>query len=352
MKKLLFAPVLFVFGYSLGFAQASGNAIYSKDYDSPAPMAGVDLSLNNYSFSFNSFLEANVMINVKASAYTAIFSLTQNGKTIEETETLMQNRIDLFTKKLEEHKVNTGKTFTDPVSLVPSYEAEITEKRFSKTVNEIPSGFEMKKNIHVTFTVQTEINNIIAAAAEAEVYDLVKVDYTIDNLDTILNQARQEAIRILLIKQKAIEKAGIYTRFIQTGERYGSVYPLERYAQYYAYKTGMNRSYTVNYRRNPQQVKYNYADKNQTVYYEKVPDKQFDKVINPAVAEPVVQVYITVKAQYATYDPATEEAAKLHDQKVKELQLKEMELRLEEKKAEIALLKRGIVINNRKTDSK
>ncbi|MET0394895.1 MAG: SIMPL domain-containing protein [Chitinophagaceae bacterium] len=342
MKKIvfLFAAVSFTF---FSFAQIAGNALYSNNVNHAgnALSDGVDLTLQQYNYSFSPFLEANVMVNVKAAAYTAIFSLTQNGTTIEETETMMQNRIDLFKKQMELIRITGNAIFIDPVSLVPAYEIEVTEKKFSKTINEVPSGFEMKKNIHVTFTEQSQINPIIAGAARAEVYDLVKVDYAVDNLDAILDQLRQEAVRILQAKKETLEKTGIHTRFTQTGERYGSVYPLERYAQYYAYKTGVSPSYAVKYKRGQpqQQVQYNYADKNKTIYYDKVSDKQFDKVINPVVGEPMVQVYITVKAQYTTYDPVQETADLLYNQKVKEIQLKEMELRLEEKKTDIALKK-------------
>lgn len=345
MKKTVFSLALVVFSLS-SFAQIAGNAVYNNgngnNYNASSAPGGVDLNLNQYNYSFSSFLEANVMINVKATAYTAIFSLTQNGNTIEETEGMMQGRIDLFKKQMEQTGIGAGNIFVDPVSLVPTYEMEVTEKKFSKTVNEVPSGFEMKKNIHITFTSQAQINPIIAAAAKAEVYDLVKVDYAVDNLDAILDQLRQEAVRILLVKKEVLEKSGVHARFVQTGERYGSVYPLERYSQYYAYKTGISPSFTVRYKKGQpqQQVQYNYADKNKTIYYDKVSDKQFDKVINPVVGEPMVQIYITVKGQYTIYDPVTEVADKAYNDKVKEIQLKEMELRLEEKKVDIELKKK------------
>jgi uncharacterized protein YggE len=344
MKKILIASFV-ILSFSLTiYAQIAGNAVYNNSRSQSSLAEGVDLSLNGYNFSFSSFLEANVMINVKATAYTAIFSLTQNGKTIEETDAMMQNRINIFKKQLELGNINADRIFVDPVSLVPSYEIEVTDKKFSKTVNEVPSGFEMKKNVHITFTEHEQINKIIAIAAQAEVYDLVKVDYAVDRLDVILNQLREEALKILLTKKDAIEKTGIHARIVQTGERYGSVYPLERYAQYYAYKTGVSPGFTVSYKKGQpqQQVQYNYADKNKTIYYEKVADKQFDKVINPVVGEPMVQVYITVKGQYSIYDPETESADKLHNQKVREIQLQEMQLRLEEKKADIELKRKKI----------
>lgn len=347
MKRIALSFLLVSFAL-VSVAQIAGNALYNNNagngnYNNGTPPGGgVDLNLLYYNYSFSSFLEANVMINVKAVSYTAIFSVTQTGKTIEETEGMMQNRIDLFKKQMELINLPPGNLFVDPVSLVPTYEMEVTEKKFSKTVNEVPTGFEMKKNIHITFTSQGQINPIIAAAAKAEVYDLVKVDYAVNNLDAILDQVRQEAVKILMVKKEVLEKTGIHARVVQTGERYGSVYPLERYAQYYAYKTGISPSFTVSTKKGQpqQQVQYNYAEKNKTIYYDKVSDKQFDKVINPVVGEPMVQIYITVKGQYSIYDPVKEAEDKLYNDKVREIQLKEMELRLEDKKADIEIKRR------------
>ena len=356
MKKIIIVSSVILFFYFQAKSQIAGNAIYSNAVNRISLNEGVDLNLNSYSsLSFSPLLEANVMINVKATAYTAIFSLTQNGNTIEETENLLKTRIELFRKALEQDNIDPRKIFVDPVSLVPSYEIEVESKRFSKTINEVPSGFEMKKNVHVTFNDHSQINRIIAVAAQAEVYDLVKVDYSIDNMEPVLDQLRQEALRILLNKKESVEKAGLHIRFIQTGEKYGSAYPLERYAEYYAYKTGVTPTYTANYKKGQPQyhVQYNYAEKNKTIYYEKVADKQFDKILNPVVGEPMIQVYLTLKAQYATYDPETEAADKLYNQKVRELQLREMELRIEDKKADIEIKRRkGPVQNPKKPTAK
>jgi hypothetical protein len=342
MKKLTLIPVALLCLYISSFSQAKGNAVYDNTpLADPANSAGVDLSLESNSYAFSNLLEANVMANVKASSYIAIFSLTQNGNTIEETENMMRTRIELFKKTLEGE--NAGwHVFVDPVSLVPSYEIEVTEKRFSKTFNEIPSGFEIKKNVHITFTDHEQVNRLIAIAAKAEVYDLVKVDYVVENMDKVLNELRQEALRILMDKKGTVEKAGMKIRFTQVGERYGSVYPVERYVHYYAYKTGTTPSYVNRYKRS-QQLEYNYADKNKTIYYEKVADKQFDKVINPAVPEPQVQVYITFKGMYELYDEKAEAENMAYQKKIKELQLQEMELNLQAKKKEIELKGKQVV---------
>lgn len=319
-------------------AQAAGNAVYNDKYQPGNNM--VDLSLNYGEKFFSNILEANVMINVKASSFVAIFSLTQHGKTIDEVEEAMCIRTEIFKNMLQQQHIEPQQIFIDPVSMVPTYETEVTEKKLSKTFNEIPTGFEMKKNVHITFKEHDQINQIIAIAAKAEVYDLVKVDYTIDNMQATLEQLRDEALKILLHKKAAIEKAGIYLKLTQVGEKNGSIYPIERYSQYYAYKTGIAPSYVVNTKKGVplKQVTYNYAEKNKTLYYDKVADKQFDKVINPVVGEPMIQVYLSLKSQFEVYDLVSRDAQKIYDDKIKELRLKELELDYEIKKKNLELL--------------
>ncbi|MCP9751141.1 SIMPL domain-containing protein [Ferruginibacter sp. HRS2-29] len=347
MKKLFsLSAILFaaLFSYHSSFAQIAGNAVTSGNntFGNPGYITPpVNLAINNYSSAnFSSLLEANVMINVKATSYVAIFSLTQFGKTVEEAETAMRARTDIFQNMLKQQGLGAQFIFTDPVSMVPTYETEVTEKKLSKTFNEVPTGFEMKKNVHVTFKEQNQINEIIALAAKAEVYDLVKVDYNIDDKDAILAQLRAEALRILMDKKQVMEKAGIRTRFSNVGEMQGEAFPAERYAQYYAYKAGL-APYYANAKKDrqgqPIPVQYNYAEKQKTSYYDKVTDKQFDKVINPVVNEPMVQIYFSLKGQFTIYDAEREEQDKAYNTRVREFQLKEMELNLELKRKELGL---------------
>lgn len=343
MKKI-FIPLCFSLACISAQAQIAGNAvvtsagnnIYNNPNYGPAP---VDLSITPYSSSFSQLIEANVMINVKASSFVATFSLTQFAKTVEEAEAAMKSRTELFRNMLTQSNSGAQYVFVDPVSMVPTYEMELTEKKLSKTYNEVPSGFEIKKNVQITFREQNQINDIISIAAKAEVYDLVKVDYNVEDKDAILEQLRNEALRILMDKKKVMEQAGIFTRFTNVGEKQGSAFPSERYTQYTAYKASTAPYQLVNYKKGQpaQTVQYNYADKQKTVYYEKVTDKQFDKVINAVVYEPMVQVYLSLKGQFVIYDPEKEKADKAYNDKVREYQLKEMELNLDLKRKQLDL---------------
>ncbi|NMD29123.1 MAG: hypothetical protein GYA79_05365 [Bacteroidetes bacterium] len=350
MKKLCLLQVTLVCTcFTMGHAQIAGNAVAEASgnilYNNPNGYIQKPVNLNPdavYSYSYGTQLEASVMINVKATGYVAIFSLTQTGKTIEDVEAAMTSRTDFFKKMIQQSNTGALQVFIDPITMVPTYEMEVTEKKYSKTYNEVPTGFEMKKNIHVSFKNQSDINEIITVAAKAEVYDLVKVEYSVDDLEGALALIRNEALKILLSKKTLLEQAGIFTRFVNLAEKNGSAYPAERYEQYMAQKTAMPATYSSYNDKKPTKTTYNYAEKNKTIYYDKVSDKQFDKVINPVVNEPMVQIYLSIKGQYQVYDEQKEAEDKAYNKKVREIQLKLLELDVDAKKKDIDLKGRNI----------
>jgi len=313
------------------FAQHAGNATFDGSYH---VSKGVDLSLNNPnsysgSIAFHDVLEANVMANVKANAYVAIFSATQNGSSIEEADSLMSLRLGTFVRNLAKRGIKEEQVFIDVISMVPTYEFEVTNKKFTRTLNEKPTGFELKKNVHITFYDHHQANDLLTIAGMSEIYDLVKVDYIVDDLDLVYQQLRDEALAVMARKKASYEKNGIYLRFTNMGERFSSVYPHERYEQYCAAKTGAPPAFVNNAKKNnTQSVQYDYAAKNRTVYYDKVPDNQFDKVTNTATGQPMVQVYLSMKAQFVIYDPETEKENKEYKKKQREWTEREMEIKL------------------------
>ncbi len=337
MKNLLLISLL-TLSITSATAQIAGNAVVSQSNAGYYANANntVDLSLNLQQSNFSRLLEANVMINVEATAFVAIFSLTQFAETIEEAELAMKNRVGIFISDLGKINISTPQIFLDPVSMLPTYETELTEKKLSKTFNEVPTGFEIKKNVHIRFYKHLQINDIISVAAKAEVYDLVKVDYIVQDKDSIINLLRQEALLIIKHKKEVFESAGMHIRLINLGEMSGMAFPMERYAQYTAFKSGTAPYQIIRSSKSKvQTVQYNYADKQKTVYYDKVSEKQFDKIINPVITEPLVQIYFSLKAEFNLYNPEEEAEQKSYQSKMKELQIKEKEIMLEIKKKEL-----------------
>lgn len=229
-------------------------------------------------------LEVNAMMNVKADSYLAIFHLNQIGQTAEETDSLMNMRIDGFLDRLKNEKIATANVFVDMLSFVPVFEVEETRKLFSKTYHEVPAGFEIQKNIHLRFTDPSVLDRIVTAAAKEEIYDLVKVDYYVQHQGARYDTLRTFAQRTMQQKLDHFEKLGLkVTESHRTGaEQNGAHFPLERYTAYSA-----NSRISLNSRRKGQVV--NDIRKPSTLFYNKVPYSSFDLVLHPEITEPPVQ---------------------------------------------------------------
>ena len=283
--------------YNIGISQVSGNVNYQSRTSYPEHSIELSTPLDP-----NLVVSVKGMINLKADNYVAIFSVTQFGKTPEEVNSLIDSRISQVTSLM---KANPELLlYVDMISFVPVYEFETEKKIFSKrTYNEVPKGFEVKKNIHIKYTNPNLLNEIIMNLASAEIYDLVRVDYFSDKMEKsridLMTKARlllQQKIRndylALGIKTDSLEKNIV--------DGFSVVYPVESYRSYQAYS---NSSLNL---KKPANV--NEVQKSTTLYYQPFMDKDFDFVINPTIVEPVIQLMYEVKVMVNRTKPQKEPA--------------------------------------------
>ncbi len=255
--------------------------------------------------------DADVMINMEASSYTAIFSVTDFGKTVISADSAMSSRLKLFTDALLKDSIMQGDIHIDFITMLPVYEVEPQNKVFSNIATEVPAGFKIKKNVHVLFYDHTKLDQIITHAAKASIYDLVKVDYNVNDIQAAYDTLRKIAVQVIDMKRNTYQMMGFETTILTMAEGYDSKYPEERYESYTAYLQG--QSYVNQPQQNPnQQVKT--VEKEQTVFYNKVPYKTFDRVLNADLAEPGVQFYyklrVKCKMEHIEADPAGSAAVK------------------------------------------
>jgi uncharacterized protein YggE len=283
MKQVTFILLSFIL-VQLCEGQISGNINYMRQVKYPD---------NNFEIDFpsgkNLLVTVKGMANVKADAYVAIFSVTQSGKTAEEVNTLMDARINQSLEQIRK-KANT-EAIVDMVSFVPQYEYEVEKKLFSKkTYNEVPAGFELKKNIHIKYANANDLNDILAILTASEIYDLVRVDYFSNNMEAIKKDLMAKARTMMQEKLKTYQmllglKLDTLDKLLTDG--YKTVLPVEMYKSYQAYNsTSLNV---------PKAKSVTQADKSTTLYYQPILDKEFDFVVNPTIIEPVIQVMYEIK---------------------------------------------------------
>jgi predicted secreted protein len=284
MKQLFFTFFSLLLSPTSIIAQASGNINYQNRQYYSEKTINIDLSQNT-----DIVASIKGLANVKADAYTAIFSTTQTGKTTKEVNELIDQRI---TQSLNEIKLKKGvETFVDMISFVPVYEYETEKKVFNrKTYNEVPAGFEVKKNIHIKYSDPNQLNEFITILSNNEIYDLVRVDYFSNALETIKKEMMNKARLLIQEKIKNYELL-LGETFANTEKRIADDYlvnvPVEMYRSYEAYNSSsLNLKKAANI---------NQLNKSVTLYYQPILGKEFDFVINPTVLEPVIQIQYEIK---------------------------------------------------------
>jgi hypothetical protein len=134
----------------------------------------------------------------------------------------------------------------------------------------------------------------VVAAAKAQIYDLIKVDYIVKDINAVQDKLMGEASSV--IKQKVARYEKLLGIKVEP--------PAEVYAERPAihYPTEMYDSYTAaeseSIARPPQRYTIQQARKGRTFFFNGLDGSGFDKVINPVVLEPVVQFTLYVKVKY------------------------------------------------------
>lgn len=244
-------------------------------------------------------LDVHILSNQQADSYVAIFNLTQMGKTVEETNKLLTDRYNGFAQELQSVGVPKDAIYLDMVTFVPLYEYEKEKKLFSKTHNEVPKGFEMQQNVHIQYKDVSMMNKIMGVAAKYEIFDLVKVDYAVDDQETIYLEMREKAVNHLVKEiELYVDKLGVdlESGYRVVAEDKKVIFPLDRYSSYNAFSN-------VSLGALPDKGKVRDMYKPKTMYYDKVASDKFDVVINPTVLKPAVQFMYHMKIQISVKDP-------------------------------------------------
>src|SRR5687768_11467146 len=91
MKNQYLFLLLLMCCTSWTFSQSAGNFLYNNQYAGNTDRAYVQTNTPNGN---SIMLTAEVMMNVRATSYTAIFSISQNGVDAMQVDSLISGRID------------------------------------------------------------------------------------------------------------------------------------------------------------------------------------------------------------------------------------------------------------------
>ena len=237
-------------------------------------------------------------MNVKAEKFLAVFNITQVGETAAKTNEMINSRIDTFITDLKKLGINRDDIFVDMIYLVPTFEFETEKKLFSKTYNEIPTGFEMQKNIHINFTKINRVEEIVTAAAKSEIYDFVKLDFFVGNTEAAYDTLRSKAVSYLNREISSFKRLNLNLsdKFQIIKETNYAIYPETQYPDYDAFVSQSIEAVT-------KKAGITKIRKPKTVAYDQIPYNNYDIVVNPEILEPVVQFVYSLQVKFTLDKP-------------------------------------------------
>ena len=241
-------------------------------------------------------LEVNVLANVQPDAHLAILNVLQVGETAWEADSLMRERLEGFFAELQPHGIDREDIFVDMISQIALYEFEVEKKLFSKTYNEVPAGFELQKNLHLSFQDGQLLDRILTAAARHEIYDLVKVEYQVADQAGVIQQLRDTAISFLAAQLASYRRLGLEPDSLYRifSEATSISYPDQRYQAYQSHSQPQGQSYMLD-----QKTKRTEQRKAQTYFYQALSPAPYEVVVDPLIKGPVVQFAHSLTVQFS-----------------------------------------------------
>lgn len=301
MKRVFILLLIIISCAATGLAQASGNVGYAQNGGSSRAeqnerskrvQSKEEMPPDASSF----FIEASVLMNVKADEHVAVFGLAQECVTVPECHQKMDATIEAFSAELKKLGISTNDFFVDFAA-----QNKIYGYRLNGTVaKENLVGFELKKNIAVHYKDKQLLDKLIIAASRSNIFDLIKVDYIVTDTASIQNRLREEAMKIVVQKVEKYQ-AHYAFRILPPAQIYAEkpsiYYPTEMYDSYTAYESDEVNPYD-----NDRYVLQT-ARKSRTFFFNPLNADGFDEVINPLIIEPVVQFTLYLKVRFVMDQP-------------------------------------------------
>ncbi len=278
----------------ISFAQMSGNQVYSNSYNN-----------GNYSSNYGSggsikstdqtlTITSKVLLNDVADAYLLTVGLNQEATTVEECNKLINNRINAVLSKLKKLGIKQEDSYVDFITQTKVYDYDVNVQE----AEQIQTGFEIKKNINIYFKDISLMDQIVEICATEEIYDIINIEYLIEDVNAVYNKLFDEAMEIAESRKAQFEKHGsrpVSDHYQVTSDQFNTIFPKSQYKQYEA-----KESSNLNVYNNKSHSRYirKEARKNTTYYYQGVNVSSFDKVIgleNPQVG---VQFTLTLTIVY------------------------------------------------------
>jgi uncharacterized protein YggE len=289
MKNLFTFLLTFIIIVKLN-AQVSGNSV-QQNYNQNSSRSLKDkfqidkLFLNDSSF----VIQANILKNVVADNYVAVFGVSETAKTLKESNENINKRIENFISELSKIGINKKDVYVDMTTQTKVYDfknKDGVEEQYAKE-------FEIKKNVIIKFKNISELDKLFIYASTFDIYDLIKVDYNISNLEEIYNELFENA-KNTIDKKKNLYVKATNVKLANSSQIYGE--------KFYNYTPSeLYKSYTSKISSKYETDRYEKLKElaiSPTYYFDNIDYSGFDKIINPIITEPVIQYVLSIQIKF------------------------------------------------------
>jgi uncharacterized protein YggE len=288
MKKT-FLTLLIISSCTLGaLAQESGNRNFNRSARKPQPTTGIAYVGGDL------VIDAYVLLNAAPEEFVAVFGAAQVAPTAVESNQKVNAQIEKFLNAAEKLGVKQTDTFVDFITQNRVYSFS---PPMDGAIRETLSGFETKKTVAVRYKERVLLEKLLATAAQASIFDLIKVDYVINDMSKIRSRLFDEAVRVVKQKEENYTRSlgMVIKRSALLQETYDRYYPSELYQSYTAFESGAVDPY---YGSTPS-ARVIRERKSSTLYLEPLDRTLFDAALNTTSIEPMVQCTLYMKISYS-----------------------------------------------------
>lgn len=238
------------------------------------------------------FVEANVLLNIPADHYVAVFGLSYEGETLA----ACSEKMDAGAKALADALAKAGIKQKPNFDFIAQNRIYGYQQQGGDVLQEKLVGYEFKKTAAIAYDDPALLDRLTLAAAEAQIFDLIKVDYVLDDIAKVQDQLMEAAVQV--IKRKAARQEKLLDVRLRKpaqvyAEKFGTHFPAQLYDSYRAHESErVDGGYDLR-RHQVRSIR-----KSQTFYFNGLDSDGFDAVIHPIIDKPVVQCTLFLKLNY------------------------------------------------------
>jgi uncharacterized protein YggE len=274
---------------NIGYAETGGKLRAEQAERAKRVLTRHELPPSNNSM----FVEANVLMNVLAKEYVATFAIAQEGAAVAECHQKMDATLKQFSTAVRGLGIAAEDVHIDFIAQNKIYGFEMMDD----IAREKLTGFELKKNVSIHYRDPALLDRLVVAAGQLQIFDLIKVDYLVQDAERIQERLVEEATGVIKQKLARYEKLlGVQVQGMPQvyAERPAVYYPSEMYDAYTAYESEDIATSHVR-----QKYAVQSARKSRTFFFHPLDGDGYDRVINPVATQPVVQFTLYLKVKYA-----------------------------------------------------